>query len=390
MKAKIHVILPTAKYLHRQILEGILDYGRERGPWQFHFETGFADEQTIGKGRRWGCTGIIAMVRETAHLKALVRTGLPAVFINPPEPRRGRSLASPPSGVTFVRRNQENIGKTAAEYFLDRGYRSFAFVDSVEPASWSRRRCAGYVTRLAAAGFACSTYKPSPDDAHDFDRESRHLADFLRSLAPDTALYAVRDRRALQVLGLCQDLGLTVPDTLAVLGTDDDAVLCEAVSPTLSSIALDGENAGRLCAQLLDRHLHGQRTERFVDLALPRVITRQSTDAAKIADPYVASALALVRRDLSRPLTLADLSRRLGISKRTLETKATLALGHTLRTEIERIRLNEAVRSISNSSLPIQDIAERCGFCSASYLTLRFKAAFGHPPSVFRYRGDSK
>ena len=84
MKAKILIILPSDKFLHRQILEGILAYGSEHGPWQFHFETGDRYEQGLGKGRRWGCTGIIAMVRESAQLKELIDTKIPAVFINPP------------------------------------------------------------------------------------------------------------------------------------------------------------------------------------------------------------------------------------------------------------------------------------------------------------------
>ena len=100
----------------------------------------------------------------------------------------------------------------------------------------------------------------------------------------------------------------------------------------------------------------------------------------------IAKALALVRKDLSVTHTIAELASTVGISKRTLEMKANLILGTTLKAEIDRIRLNEAVRLISNTNMSMQSIAERCGFCCASHLNTRFKTIFGHNPSVFRYQ----
>lgn len=388
MKAKVLIILPTDKFLQRQILEGILAYGREHGPWQFHLETGDRYEQGLGQGRRWGCTGIIAMLREPSQLNELVDTKIPAVFINPPLSGKAKNI-KPPKWATFVNRNQENVGATAAEYFLSRGYKSFAFVGTpqTKTARWCDRRLAGFRMRLETDGFDCTSFKATtPEVSSDFDKESAELTQWLRSLPPKTALYAARDRRALQVMGLCLDAGISVPGSLAVLGTDNDEVLCESSSPSLSSISLDGRNAGILCAQLLDAHMQKRKVEPLVDLAFPRVVTRQSTDEMQVPDRFVAKALTIVRRDLSERHTIAKLAIAVGVSKRTLEMKANLVLGTTLKAEIESIRLNEAVRMISNSDLSIQSVAEKCGFCCASHLNTRFKAIFGHNPSVFRYQ----
>ena len=101
MKAKVLIILPADKFLQRQILEGVLAYGREHGPWQFHFETGNRYEQGLGKGRRWGCTGIIAMLREPSQLKELAATEIPAVFINPPLSGKAKNEMPP----KWARRN---------------------------------------------------------------------------------------------------------------------------------------------------------------------------------------------------------------------------------------------------------------------------------------------
>ena len=388
MKAKVLIILPTDKFLQRQILEGILAYGREHGPWQFHFETGNHYEQGLGKGRRWGCTGIIAMLREHSQLEELIDTKIPAVFINPPFNEKAKN-SMPPKWATFVNRNQENVGATAAEYFLSRGYRNFAFVGTplIKAAEWCERRLDGFRSRLKKEGLDSTAFNASTREvSSDFDMESTELTEWLKSLPPQTALHAAWDRRALQVMGLCLDAGISVPGSISILGTDNDEVLCESFSPSLSSISLDGRNAGILCAQLLDAHMQKRKVEPLVDLAFPRVVTRQSTDEMQVPDRFVAKALTIVRRDLSERHTISKLAMAVGVSKRTLEMKANLVLGTTLKAEIEKIRLNEAVRMISNSGLSIQSVAEKCGFCCASHLNTRFKAVFGHNPSVFRYQ----
>ena len=388
MKAKVLVILPLDKFLHRQILEGILAYGQKHGPRLFQFETGDRYEQGLGKGKRWGCTGIIAMVREHSQLQELINTIISTIFINPPA-KDANSPPKPPKWTTFANRNQENIGSTAADYFLDRGYRNFAFVGTPRSrvAEWNWKRLCGFTEKLAEHGCKCSVFAAStPEASLDFDKESIELTHWLKSLKPKTALYASWDIRALQIIGLCIDANISVPGTISILGTDNDEVLCESSSPSLSSISLDGQNAGQLCAQLLDAHMQKRKVEPLVDLAFPRVITRQSTDDTLIPDPFLSKALAIVRRDISERHTIADLAALVGVSKRTLEIKANLVLGTTLKTEIERIRLNEAVRLISNSDLSIQAISEKCGFCCASHLNTRFKAVFGYNPSVFRYQ----
>lgn len=387
MKAKVLLILPSDKFLHRQILEGILAFGRERGPWQFHFETGDRYDQALGKGHSWGCSAIIAMVRERHQLAELLAMGKPSVFINPPSPLGGRQKAKPPPHAIYVNRNQEDVGRTAAAYFLERGFRNFAFVGTPRPALWCERRLDGFASRVKQDGFSCDVYAPRfSGDSDDFSTESKCLSEWLKSLRPGTAVYVARDRRALQVLGCCADAGIAVPETLAILSTDNDAVLCESTSPSLSSIALDGMNCGRLCASLIDRLLRKRKVEPLVDLAFPQVVTRQTTDRTLVPDPFLARALTLVRKDLSTPMTIDSIARAIGISKRTLETKAQLVLGRTLKEEINGIRLNEAVRRISNTSEPIARIAAQCGFCGASHLNTRFKAAFGHNASVFRYQ----
>ena len=369
MNAKICVALPTSNHLHRQMIEGVVDSARGCGPWQLFLVTEDDVLAGLAQARGWGATGVIALGKDPSIAREVFSWQVPAVLFNCARTR-------PPRNTVCLMRDQASVGKSAAEYFLDRAYTSFAFVGSAVPQDWSAQRRDGFLARLAKSG---RTAAVMPDAA-----STEALRAFLRNLPDGTALFAAHDRSAHRVLGLCLELGITVPERLAVLGVDDDRVLCEAMTPPLSSISLDGVNSGRLAARLLGDLMAGKHVHPVLKLDFPRVVTRQSTDTNAIVDTVLARTLARITEDLSRPLKIKALADELGYSARTLELKARKVFGCTLKEKVNRIRLNEAVRLLSNSSLTVQEIAARCGFCGASHLGSRMKDAFGYPPSVFR------
>ena len=153
---------------------------------------------------------------------------------------------------------------------------------------------------------------------------------------------------------------------------------------SLSSIALDGEHTGKICAKALDDLLHGHTRHPLVDIAFPRIVTRRSTDTFAIDDPILARVIAYAREHLAESLRIVQIADALGVSVRTIETKAARHFGHPLREEIRRLRLSEGIALLTNSRLSASEIAERCGFCNASHFSRTVKAAFGYPPGVFR------
>lgn len=376
----ILVTIPTANFTQRKILEGVLAYARENGPWLFHLNTGDIAAQGLKRVSAWGVDGVIVLSANPELLTRVARLNRPTVLINAPLPIRTRRR-----NILVVRRDNPNLGRMAAEYLLGGGFRSFAFVGSPRPAEWSDGRRDGFTRKIAAAGFPCAVYPtPTPDACADFSREAPRLSAWLKALPKRTALYTVKDIRGQQILAACLDAGIAVPDDLAVLSTDDDEVLCETATPSLSSISLDGEHTGRICAKALDDLLHGRPRHPLVDIAYPRIVTRRSTDTFAVDNPVLARVIAYARKRLDAPLKIRDMAQALGVSVRTIETKARRHLGHPIREEILRLRLSEGVALLTNSRLPIAEIAARCGFCNASHFSRAVKAAFGYPPGVFR------
>ena len=374
------VTIPTANFTQRKILEGILDYARENGPWLFHLNTGDIAAQGLRRARAWGVDGVILLSANAELLARAARLDCPTVLINPPLDVRPRR-----PNVVVVRRDNPNLGRLAAEHLIEAGFRSFAFVGSPRPSYWSDGRRDGFTRKVADAGFPCAVYPtPSPEECADFSLEAPRLGAWLKALPRRTALYTVKDIRGQQVLAACLDARIAVPDDLAVLSTDDDEVLCETATPALSSIALDGAHTGRICARALDDLLHGRPRHPLVDIAFPRIVTRRSTDTFAISDPILARVVDYVRKNLASPLKVGEIARSLGVSVRTVETKALRHFGRPVREEILRLRLSEGVALLTNSRLPVSAIAARCGFCNASHFSRAVKAAFGYPPGVFR------
>ncbi len=383
---RVLLVIPTANIIHRQILNGILRYAHQHGPWEFHMITGLFEEQGIRRTREWGCTGAIAFTDTPEHVRAVLSASVPVVFINPPE-----SLLGPKSPLAHhccAIRDHGAVGRSGADYFLDRQYTNFAYMGEVLNRPWSAQRARGFADRVAEQGFSCEIYPDlSPNERDDFGLERKRLRAWLKRLPKPVALMAARDQRARQILETCMDEGISVPHEIAVLGVGNDEILCETTTPPLSSLELDGENTGFDCAKLLDERMRcGDAARRpcVLSLSMARVVTRRSTDTSCIADPLMAKAMAYIQERLGAPLTVAEVARHLNVSRRLLELRARKAIGRTLCDEIQRLRLNRARSLLRNTKMTVGEVASECGFYDPSHLGLWFRKRFHLSPTAFR------
>jgi LacI family transcriptional regulator len=383
---RVLLVIPTANIIHRQILNGILRYAHQHGPWEFHMITGLFEEQGIRRTKEWGCTGAIAFADTKAYVNAALTAGVPVVFINPPRHlMRAKSLLTDHCRVL---RDHLSIGLTGADYFIDRQYTHFAFVGDVKNKQWSSDREKGFANRVAEQGYSCDVYPAlSPKEHADFGLEGKRLLAWLKKLPKPVAVMAARDQRARQILDICMDEGLSVPHEVAVLGVGNDDIFCETTTPSLSSIELDGENTGYDCAKLLAERMnvtgHSQRPC-VLSLSMARVVTRRSTDTSCVSDPLLVKAMAFIQGRLGSQLTVADVARHLNISRRLLEMKARKYLGRTICDEIQRLKLNRARSLLRNTKMTVSEIALACGYYDPSHLGLWFRKTFHLTPTAFR------
>lgn len=370
---RILVSLPTINRPERQKLDGLLDYAHRRRAPSWRVELDF--DALAGRPTRLSekaFDGIIAYVESAARRQELLSAGVPLVLIE--DVLTPTCLPHVRHAVTLLC-DHEAEGRTAADYFLARHFRHFAWLGPAHAAEWADARRDGFAARLRECGLAYMSLGADP----------RGLAAELRDLPRPCALFCVHDFRAREALDAAADAGLAVPDALAILGMDDDSAICTTVSPALSSLSTGdfrlGVAAGRILNELLQYPDLGGRVIRF---ACRHVTSRRSTDADALADSYVASTLRYARSHLNGRLDAATLARRVGYSKHTLQIRAERALGHTLGEEIRRMRIAAARELVTDTDMPIAEIADACGFTSVSHLALRFKETCGQTPLALR------
>lgn len=383
-KKRILVVIPTSTLTQRRLLEGLLTYAHASAPgrWQFHLDLRDLNRQRLKNLASWDCAGIVAYILSPREREDFLATGLPSVFI---EPTLTAPLKGLPRNVVQFVNDHTAEGATAADYFLRRGYASFAFIGTSKPTPWSDARARGFARRLAADGFAPVPYPPlSPAEQNDFALESRRLVRWLRSLPKRTAVFCVHDRRAQQVIATAAAAGLRVPDDLAVLGVDNDELLCELTVPAISSIPVDDRTRGGEVGRALDDLLAGRPQKRSRLTRHETVVTRASTDALAVADPFVARALSYARTRFRERPTLAELARAAGCSKTHLNLLARRTLGRTIAAEMTHLRLEAAIEQLADPARSVEETAQACGFCSASHLAMRLKAETGRSPGDFR------
>lgn len=387
---KVALLIETARGYGRQMLRGIVRYARLHGPWGFYITPGDF-EQALPKMQQWGGTGIIARVETPRIAKAILDSGLPTIALDLSEAELKPD--HPLSRLSEVSSDSAGAARMVAGHLLERGFRSFAYV-GVTGRVWSDRREVSFCRSIADAGFLVEVYRP-PRSRRDqqWGREQPILAEWLRSLPKPTGVMACNDDRGREVLEACRAAGIHVPEELAVIGVDNDQLLCELADPPLSSVALNAEGTGYRTAALLDRMMqHRLRKPRRLKAKPLHVVTRRSTDIVAIEDPEVAAALRFIHAHAAEPIQIEDVVRHLAISRRNLEIRFQSLVGRTLHAELHRLRMERARQFLAETDLPIPKVAESVGYSTPSYFIQVFRAEHDTTPAKYRrhLRDNSK
>ncbi len=368
------LFVETSREFGRGLLHGIARYARLHGPWRVHRWTGALDS-SLPEWKSLQIDG--AIVRDVKAVEGLSRAGIPIIFAQ----HSKESYAPFPAIIT----ESEAIGCLAAEHFLDRGFQNFAWC-GFDDFVWSRKRAQYFAERLRRAGFAVSLYRqPAARKGRGVRNEQNLIAEWLRALPKPVAVMCCNDDRALQVIEACKQVNCEVPDHVAVLGVDNDVLVCDLADPPISSIALNTEGAGYEAARLLDSLMNGAAMTGQILLVRPtHIVTRLSTDILAVADGEVTAALRFIRRNANRLLQVDDVVEATNVSRRVLEKRFKAVLRRSVHQEIRRVRVHNIIQLLVGTDMSIADIARHCGFDSVAHIARYFREETG--ASLREYR----
>lgn len=376
----------------RHALEGVFRHLGGSGDWDLRLAQSaaeLAEEASEAQAGR-GADGFLVTAPFVTDdvLAALAAADVPVAFLDvPPFRFPGRR-----ANVVFVRNDDGGIGLLAAKYLSSLGnFRSYAFVPTVQRRDWCDRREQAFRVGLGRKGCPCATF-PVGDGA-DAARDRRELTAWLTTLPKPAAVFSAFDERALQVLECCHDARIDVPGQLALLGVDNDELLCENTTPPLTSIASDNELAGRVAAAALDRLMRGKgRSAKTPETVIYRhrgVVERGSAEPVAPAGHLIRRALSFIRRNATRDIRVPDVISYLGVSRRLADKRFREYHGETILQTITRIRLDEVKRRLRATRTSIKSISSGCGFPDANYLKILFRRHVGMSMRAFRGQGDA-
>ncbi|MGI9445603.1 MAG: substrate-binding domain-containing protein [Rubripirellula sp.] len=407
-RRSVALLIETSNGHGRGLLDGVVAYVKELADWSV-----FLTEQERGAVppnwlKNWCGDGIIARI-ETDDIADQLR-GLHVPIVDLSATRHVK-------GIPWTSTDDSAIAALGVQHFMDRGFHNLAYCG--DPGfAWSNLRRDRYRELTLAAERKFFEYQSTHryDPLFDWEQEKTRLGHWLTTLPRPVAIMACYDFQAQQVLDACRQSRIAVPESVAVLGVDDDRLICELAEPSLSSIIQDTHATGYEAARLLDEMMDAQLTasrpqhpsnnhhsldrsnyprdkslSKLTTTTDPPLLTkplgimvRESTDTLAIDDHEISEALQYIRRHAHANIRVADVLKTLSLSRRSLEHRFKKLVGRTPHEEIQRVRLNSVKRLLSETELSIAAIAERSGYEHGEYMTAVFRRVTGLTPTEYR------
>ena len=378
---KIILLIDFAEEYSKALLKGIAKYSKNHGPWIFCRMPLFQRE-TIGLdgilewALEWGADGIIGQLYNDAGIEKFIEAGIPVIAQDFKE--RFKEIPN-------ITGAHKEAGEMGADYFLKKGFKNFAFY-GFKDIVWSRERAEGFEERITKAGhkvhyfeyvMARSTeiwyYKPSS------------LSQWLKSLPKPIALMACDDNQGQHITEACRHSKIRIPEEVAVLGVDNDEMVCEFSDPPLSSIGQDAEKGGYDAAKLLHEMIKNGTAE-FYDIVVrpTQVITRQSTDIYATNDAFIATSLKYIHQNIDKNLQVNDVVKQVPLSRRALEKRFLDITGYPIYKYIFNLRIQKLSQKLLETDLTVFEIALEMGLTDSKNIARQFKQIKGCTPIEYR------
>lgn len=382
----IGLMVDASRAYGRGICHGVADFSNRRSDWVIVPHERSEPDELPDAFRRTRLDGVIAYIPNLRLYRKIEATGLPVVDVQ-------GARKSPNCPV--IESDSGEIARMAVDFFTRSsfhrlaycGYAGVSFSDQREQAFVALARERGIAEPPVYGGVKASS---SGGDVFLHERgggaREPQLEAWLKSLPKPVAILACNDIRGQQVINACREAGLRVPDEVAVLGVDNDELICRLCHPPLSSIDPNVRAIGELAARLLDDMICGRPVAPDHKVPPLRIHERASTDVIAVEDELVQQVLRKIRDRACAPggVSVEQLCEDVGVSRSTLDNRFQLRLGRSVSGEIMRHRLHHARQLLLCGDSTLGEIAARTGFPSATYFCRFFKRETGSTPEGFR------
>ncbi|KXI27374.1 XylR family transcriptional regulator [Paraglaciecola hydrolytica] len=380
-KHSISLLFNANKVYDRQVIEGIGHYLQSsKVDWDVYLEEDFLAR--LEHIEEWGGDGIIADFDDPAIQSALLNAKVPVIGI-------GGSYSNDEDypDVPYVATDNFEVVKAAYEHLKKKGLERFAFYGfpADQNHRWAVERERAMVKLCKADGYDCSIYRGHPTRPETWQYTMNRVTDWIQGLPNPVGIVSVTDARARHLLQACEHIGKLVPDSISIVGIDDDDIARYLSRISLSSVTQGCFDMGFQAAKLLHRHLDNPNLKNKRVLVPPAGVSeRQSTDFKALKDPYVIQAMHYIRQNACRGIKVEQVLDYVGVSRSNLEQRFREERGHSIHTEIHNEKLAKACKLLAEESMSTNDVAQVCGYPSLQYMYAVFKKHYDKTPREFR------
>ena len=386
-RRRVVVVVPYANKAAREFFDGVLRYSHLAGRWKIrvHEKVEEFTPEVVASLADTGTDGIIAFgLSSQKTADALSSTRIPLVV--------DEEFANHFTGTfrpSCVGIDEGHIGEVAANYLFGLGnFHSFGVVPCRDDhlQTMSNSRCHGFIRRMNRNGITPEVFVPKGDWISS-------LGEWLLSLGLPAAVFAPIDRHGREILNACENVGLSSPDQVCVLGAADDERYCLTSSPELSSVTTGCEQEGYVAARELARLMRngkGRKAKTIVSRSANHVVERESTASILPATSLIQRSIEFIKAHADQEIRVQDVAAEAKVSRRLLEMRFKQIHGETINETIVRERLNHFCRRLRDSKASITAVARLCGFKNMPYLSTLFKRRFGDTIRAWRQKRTSR
>jgi LacI family transcriptional regulator len=373
----VALLIETSRSHGRGLLNGIRQFIAENEEWSVFLMPRSLDSQIPDWISRWKGDGILSRTTSQAMADAITNSGIPTVEL------RSTKLKHE---FPFLGIDNRAMGRMVAEHFLERGIRHFGVYEIGIEVYFEERRD-NYIQTIEEAGYEVSVFSGAEDSEapREWEKHQEQMANWVRGLPKPVGIMACTDQLGFWLLDACDRAGISVPDEVAVVGVENDEILCMMARPPLSSVAFNSARIGYEAAALLSSLMKGEPAPQEPFMLDPLgIVTRQSSDVVAVDDPDLALALRFIRENACRGIQVADILKQVPLSRTALERQMKAAIGRSPKAEILRNQLERAKELLASTELSLAQISERVGFRHAQHFSTIFKEKLGETPGTYR------
>ena len=374
----VAVIVETSNSYARGILRGIHEYARSRRGWTLYLTEHGRHEIDNSFAGNWKFDGAIARIETDRMARIITAMNVPTVDV---------SAARLVQGIPWVETDDEAITRLALDHLKDCGLQNFAFFGDpfYNWSIWRQQNFERILGRPDVIRSRIFSLPPRQEPQIRWWTQREAIRDWLQSLPKPVGVFACYDACGQQLLEICRYYDFKVPGDIAVIGVDNDELLCELANPSLSSVIPNSSRTGAYAAEILDRLMRGEKLAgRKHSIEPLGVRNRISTDVLSVGDHHIAEAVAFIRQNAHKNIRVEDVLSIVPFSRRVLEARFRRALNRTPHQEILRVRTNAVRELLLETNMSLSEISEALGIEHPEYLSVFFKKETGLTPREYR------